>query len=427
MSQNHRHQIHPHSLKQITNQLPKPLDKKQITSHQNFISKQRENTKEIIRNLDNSSDHDQHDDFQKVDNANQITRTCEWFDQDLILANIFLYLRPMEVFHPNYCSSCACLMMVCKSWYRFISGSEFAKYYFEHSFCVSTPFINDVNGHEFEELDSMKFNFSQTIENDVEQWKKGIEEVKPLEALSCVKCFENEIGIKTNLLWKNNFHRKFLILTALMERRTHFPHTNSSDTVPLFEIIEKLLEPLTRSQIEKLNSILKKMKFSKLLTNSIKINSGRIVIFHDSGLPYILSSIHTIVCLGSTFLFNVIDNSFSTSSRVSIFLPPCSTSAERKTFEEVLCGLLPSILLFFKKRTVKRVPSPYMLFSQQKRMEVVSENPNISLSNQATIVANCWNRMSNDEKQVFFDKSNKMQEEYQNKIDNIQYIISGLD
>ena len=106
--------------------------------------------------------------------------------------------------------------MVCKNWNQLISGQEFAKYYFENSFCVSSPFYNDQNQHEFDDLDYKQFNLDQIVDNyvdklDSEDDNDDNEQTNesPLDASTCVKCFENECRtiFKTKLIWKNNFYR----------------------------------------------------------------------------------------------------------------------------------------------------------------------------------------------------------------------------
>lgn len=260
------------------------------------------------------------------------------------------------------------------------------------------------------------------------KYEEEVNDEQTVDALDCVKLFENELGTKTKLMWKNNFYRKFLTLVSIMERGDYPPLCNSdsvSDTTPLHEQIGKLLKPLNQNQIDKLNIILKKLQFSKLLTNSIKTRSGKVVIFHDSGLPYILSSFYANVCLGSIVVLNV-ERQFK--SQLSIFLPPCSAE-EETTFRDVLCGLLSPILNIIKERksNIRRPLNAYMLFSQQKVNEIKLKNPTLKIIELARIIVNCWENLNENEQQLFVEEENKLKMEYQRQLENFQYIISGLN
>ncbi|KAL1916519.1 uncharacterized protein VTP21DRAFT_5710 [Calcarisporiella thermophila] len=61
----------------------------------------------------------------------------------------------------------------------------------------------------------------------------------------------------------------------------------------------------------------------------------------------------------------------------------------------------------------KRPLSAYMLFSQEKRKQVLEENPDVKFTEVGKLLGAMWKELSEEEKKIYNDKASKDKERYE--------------
>ncbi|CEF61909.1 High mobility group box domain-containing protein [Strongyloides ratti] len=80
-----------------------------------------------------------------------------------------------------------------------------------------------------------------------------------------------------------------------------------------------------------------------------------------------------------------------------------------------------SIRKTLHRSRVKRPPNCFLLFSKDRKKHLIRENPNKTLREVSTMVAEAWYNLSKEEKQPYIDEAERLKMEFQKKYPDYYY------